>query len=151
MIFVDSNIPMYLVGADHPNKVETKRLLEWAILARERLVTDVEVLQEILHRYLAIHRPEAIQPAFDALLNVVDEVFPILLEDAESAKEMVFETPGISARDALHLAVMEREGLAQIMSFDTGFDLRDGVRRLASVPAEDKAGAPGGGVRSRNE
>ncbi len=139
MIFVDSNSPMYLVGAEHPNKHETKRLLEWAIRAQERLVTDVEVLQEILHRYVAIRRPEAIQPAFDALLNVVDEVFPILLEDAERAKEMVLETPGISARDALHLAVMEREGLARIMSFDTGFDLRDGVRRLASVPHEDKS------------
>lgn len=136
MIFVDSNIPMYLVGAEHPNKVETKHLLEWAILTEKRLVTDVEVLQEILHRYLAIRRPEAIQPAFDAILNVVDEVFPILLEDAERAKEIVFETPGISARDALHLAVMEREDLVQIMSFDTGFDLRDGVSRLASVPDE---------------
>ena len=32
------------------------------------LLTDAEVLQEILHRYVAINRRDAIQPAFDALL-----------------------------------------------------------------------------------
>ena len=36
MIFVDSNIPMYLVGAEHPNKVATQRLLEWAIAPKNR-------------------------------------------------------------------------------------------------------------------
>ena len=71
MIFIDSNIPMYLVGGEHPNKNMARRLLETAIEHQEQLVTDVEVLQEILHRYQAINRREAIQPAFDAILNVV--------------------------------------------------------------------------------
>lgn len=34
------------------------------------VVTDAEVLQEILHRYVAISRPDAVQPAFDALLGI---------------------------------------------------------------------------------
>src|SRR5579864_6491949 len=51
MIFVDSNIPMYLIGAAHPRKAETQILLERLIAAGQRLVTDAEVLQEILHRY----------------------------------------------------------------------------------------------------
>jgi hypothetical protein len=72
MIFVDSNIPMYLVGAAHPHKADAQQLLEASVSARERLVTDAEVLQEILHRYAAINRRDAIQPAFDALLGVVD-------------------------------------------------------------------------------
>lgn len=50
MIFVDSNIPMYLVGAAHPNKEASRRRVERAIIEEERLVTDAEVLQEILHR-----------------------------------------------------------------------------------------------------
>jgi uncharacterized protein len=45
------------------------------VSGQERLVTDAEVLEEILHRYVAIERPDAIQPAFDALLGVVDDVF----------------------------------------------------------------------------
>jgi uncharacterized protein len=50
-------------------------MLEKLIRDRERLTTDAEGLQEILHRYVAIDRRDAIQPAFDALLGVVDEVW----------------------------------------------------------------------------
>lgn len=50
MIFIDSNIPVYLVGAPHPHKADAQRLLERSIAERARLVTDAEVLQEILHR-----------------------------------------------------------------------------------------------------
>ena len=76
-IFVDTNVPMYLIGAPHPHKVDAQRLLERAAAGHERLVTDAGVLQEILHRYVALDRRDAIQPAFDLLLAVVDEVFPI--------------------------------------------------------------------------
>ena len=60
---------MYLVGGAHPHKADAQRLLESAIAAGERLVTDVEALQEILHRYVAISRRDAIQPAFDAAFD----------------------------------------------------------------------------------
>ena len=77
MIFIDSNVPMYLVGAAHPHKVDAQLILEGLVAAKERLVCDAEVLQEILHRYVAIARREAIAPAFKVLLGVVDEVLPI--------------------------------------------------------------------------
>lgn len=130
MIFVDSNIPMYLVGAAHPNKAHARQLLESAVASRERLVTDAEVFQEILHRYAAINRRDAIQPAFDALLGVVDEVFPIDRASVERAKAIVLGSPRLSARDALHLAVMDMHGIGQIMTFDEGFDGFPGVARL---------------------
>jgi len=130
MILVDSNIPMYLVGADHPHKAGAQRLLEAAVSRSERLVTDVEVLQEILHRYVAIGRHDAIQPAFDALLGLVDEVLPVELADVELAKQVVLGGYQLSARDALHIAVMRRHGLEMIMSFDRGFDHYPGLRRV---------------------
>ncbi len=132
MILIDSNLPMYLVGADHPHKADARRLLETAIASGERLVTDVEVLQEILHRYVAIDRREAIQAAFDAVLGVVDEVLAVTLVDAERAKAIVLGHMQISARDALHAAVMEREGIDRVMSFDRGFDALPGVTRLGA-------------------
>ena len=49
MIFIDANIPMYLVGASHPNKDAARRALELCINRGERLVTSAEVMQEILH------------------------------------------------------------------------------------------------------
>ena len=68
---------MYLVNAPHCHKADAQRLLEKLITDRQRLVTDAEALQEILHRYIAIDRRDAIQPAFDALLGVVDQVLAV--------------------------------------------------------------------------
>jgi predicted nucleic acid-binding protein len=131
VIFVDSNVPMYLVGAPHPHKADSQRLLERCVAAQERLVTDAEVLQEILHRYAAIARRDAIAPAFEALLSVVDEVFPIELADIERARDVLLAAPQLSARDALHAAVMQRRDVEAILTFDVGFDALPGISRLA--------------------
>ena len=131
MILVDSNVPMYLVGAPHPHKVDAQRLLEQLSTDRERLVTDAEVLQEILHRYVAIDRREAIQPAFDALLGVVDDVLAVDANSVEEAKQIVLGYRQLSARDAVHLAVMKQNGISRILSFDSGFDRFPRVTRLS--------------------
>jgi len=121
---------MYLIGAAHPHKTDAQRLLEQLISDRQRLVTDAEVLQEILHRYAAINRREAIQPAYDTVLGVVDQVFPIDERAARRAKEIILERHGLSARDALHAAVMQLHGIETILSFDTGFDALPDIKRL---------------------
>jgi len=89
VILVDSNIPMYLVGAPHAHKSDARRLLEKVVSERRRLVPERRVLQEILHRYVAIDRRDAIQPAFDALLGIVDQVLPVDRPIAERAKQIV--------------------------------------------------------------
>ena len=122
---------MYLVGAFHPHKIEAQRMLEKLIRDRERLTTDAEVLQEILHRYVAIDRRDAIQPAFDALLGVVDEVLAVDSKTVERAKQIVLEYRRLSARDAIHLSIMERHGIERILSFDSGFDSFPGITRLS--------------------
>ena len=131
MILVDSNIPMYLVGAPHPNKSDAQRLLEKLVNNRERLVTDAEVFQEILHRYVAIDRRDAIQPAFDALIGIVDDVLDVNRATAERAKEIVLGNRRLSARDALHLAIMEHHDIDRILSFDSAFDGFPGITRLS--------------------
>jgi len=72
VILVDSNIPMYLIGSPGAHKTDAQRILERLVIQHERLVTDAEVLQEILHRYSSINRRQDIQIAFDAVLRVVD-------------------------------------------------------------------------------
>jgi len=129
-VFLDSNVPMYLVGADHPHKVDARRLLERAIAEERRLVTDAEVLQEILHRYAAIDRRDAIQPALDAILGVVDEVFPIEKDDVLRAREILLGQPRLSSRDALHVAIMQRFRITQILTLDRGFEAVPGIERI---------------------
>jgi len=131
VILVDSNIPMYLVGAPHPHKSDAQQWLEKLVSDRQRLVTDAEVLQEILHRYVAIDRRDAIQPAFDALLGIVDQVLAVDRAVVERAKEIVLGHRQLSARDAVHLAVMEHHGIERILTFDSGFDGFPGITRLS--------------------
>ncbi len=91
---------MYLVGAPHAHKSDTRRLLEKVVSERQSLVTDAEVLQEILHRYVAIDRRDAIQPAFDALIGIVDQVLAVDRPIAERAKQIVLGYRQLSAREA---------------------------------------------------
>jgi hypothetical protein len=122
---------MYLVGAPHAHKSDARRLLEKVVSERQSLVTDAEVLQEILHRYAAIDRRDAIQPAFDALMGIVDRVLAVDRSIAERAKQIVLGYRQLSARDAVHIAVMEHHGIEQIMTFDSGFDGFPGITRLS--------------------
>lgn len=123
---------MYLVGANARHRAESQHMLETVIANGDRLVTNAEVLQEILHRYTAIRRLDAIQPAFDALLGVVDEVFPVTDVDVDRAKTILLGSAGErSARDAVHLATMERHRITRIMTFDAGFDGYPGVTRIS--------------------
>jgi predicted nucleic acid-binding protein len=131
LIFIDSNNPMYLVGAAHPNKDASRRLLESCIERAERLVSSAEVFQEVLHRYRAIGRPDAIGPAFAALNGVIDEVFPVELGDVERARDLLLAQPDLSSRDALHASIMRRHGVARILTFDSGFDRIPGLERVA--------------------
>jgi len=105
--------------------------LERCITRGEKLVTSAEVLQEILHRYHYVRRPDAIQPAFDALLGVVDEVYPIDAADVQRARDVLMGLARLSARDALHAAVMHRRGVERLMSFDAGFDALGWIERVS--------------------
>jgi hypothetical protein len=137
VIFLDSNIPMYLIGADHPHKLDAQRALERLVGERRRLVTSSEVFQEILHRYVATGRRERIEPAFDALSGVVDEVLAVERADVFAAKDLLHAHEHLSARDALHAAVMRRHAITEILSFDHGFDVLAGIARQPTTQAQN--------------
>ncbi len=124
---------MYLVGAAHPNKTAAQILLESLIAKGERLVTDAEVLREILHRYAAIKRRDAIDPAIQLTLSVVDEVFAVEKAQVLRASEIAQSRTVLSARDALHIAIMGRQGIRSILSFDADFDHWPGLRRYHEI------------------
>lgn len=127
-VFLDANIPMYLAGAAHPNKTRADHLISHLLLDGERLVTDAEVFQEILHRYSAINRPESLADAFALLAGLADEVFPIGIDEVAAAKALVHE--GVGSRDAIHAATMRARGIRRILSFDRGFDRFPDLERL---------------------
>jgi hypothetical protein len=130
LIFVDANVPMYLVGRPHPHKLDAQVTVERLIAGRQRMVTSSEVFQEIMHRYLSLDRRDRIGVAFDALQEIVDDVFAVEKDDVLTARDVVNAHSGLAARDAVHVAVMRRRRIARIVSFDTGFDDVAGIERL---------------------
>jgi predicted nucleic acid-binding protein len=136
VIFVDANVPMYLVGGEHPNKVDAQRVLKRLASEQRHLVTNSEVLQEIMHRYISAGRRDWIEYAFNALRAIVDDVLAVEEPDVLAAKDLVLAYQRLSAREAVHVAVMRRREITEIFSFDRGFDAVPGIQRL---PRTDSA------------
>jgi len=82
-------------------------------------------------KFVAIDRRDAIKPSFAVLLDLVDDVYSIQLSDTERARGLVLGKRKLSAHDAIHLAMMERNEIKRILSFDSGFDGISGVVRIA--------------------
>lgn len=129
-VFVDSNVPMYVAGAEHPNREPASGFLAAAQEGRYRLCTSTEVLQEILYRYSALGRLDLAERVYDLFVALVEEVLDVTLADTDLAKGLLVSSAGISARDAIHAAVMMNRDVEVIATFDRGFDRIGSVRRL---------------------
>jgi uncharacterized protein len=130
VIFVDSNIPMYVAGRDHPLRDPALRFMERAKSADIEICTSTEVLQEILHRYAALQRVDLATNVYDLFVQLCPVVLPVTLADTDRARAMLPEGKGISVRDAVHAAVMLNNGIEEIATFDAGFDSITGVMRV---------------------
>jgi predicted nucleic acid-binding protein len=130
MIFVDSTPAIHLVSDDERRTNAAQLLLERAITAGDRLVTDAAAVHEILQHFTEIGCPEAIEPTIDLLLSVADDILAVEQVDVVRAKEILYGPERMSPNACLHLAIMERHGVARIMSFDTTYDRYSAVSRL---------------------
>lgn len=128
--FLDANVLMYAAGSDHPLREPCRQALTKAVDQEVSLVTDAEVLQEILHRYFSIGRPETARTVHQSAVDLCDEVIPIAKEDTTRALELLLEHRSLTPRDAIHVATMESHGLELLLSTDRDFDSLSQVERI---------------------
>ena len=121
---------MYLVGTPHPNKDRAAAAIIRLRGDSEEFVTSVEVYQEILHRYSSLGRLNFIDQAVSALDEIVYDVLSFGMAEIYAARDLIRSVNGITARDALHVAVMQRAGITRILSYDRGFDAVPGNRKV---------------------
>jgi uncharacterized protein len=129
-VFIDSNVPMYVAGRDHPLRDPARRFLARVRAAEVEGCTSTEVLQEILYRYVGMRRNDLATEVYELFVGLCPVVFPVTLADTDRARDGIRETPGVSVRDLLHAAVMMNNGVTRIASFDRGFDAIASVERL---------------------
>lgn len=134
-VFIDANVPIYAVGRPHRYKEPCAQIMMMADERPDAFFTDVEVLQELIHRYTASGRwalGRVVLRDFAEAMH--DRIEPVYVEDMNLAARLVDEYPGVSARDLVHVAVMRRIGADRVVSADRDFDRIADVERLD--PAE---------------
>lgn len=139
--FIDTNIPIYSVGRPHPLKEPCARILMLVAEQPRAFVTSAEVLQELLHYYVAVQLwvPQG-REAFRRFSELMEErVEPVHAPDVQRSAELADVYPELGGRDLLHAAVMQRLEVRRIVSADKGFD------RLAHMERLDPAQVSGWG------
>ena len=129
-LFIDTAVIMYAAGAEHSLQRPCQAILKRVADGELDAVISVEVVQEILHRFLALGR--AVQGASIAsdALDLFAPVLPVTHATMRRMPELVEQHPALAARDLVHVATCLQEGIADIVSPDRGFDEVPGVRRL---------------------
>jgi predicted nucleic acid-binding protein len=67
---------------------------------------------------------------YDLFVQLCPVVLPVTLADTDRARQLVVDLPEASVRDAIHAAVMLNNEIAEVATFDRGFDAFAGIRRL---------------------
>jgi len=130
MVFIDSNIPMYVAGREHPHRDPSRRFLARVQRGEVEGCTSTEVLQEILYRYSALQRRDLARQVYDLFVQICPTVFDVTLADTDRARDLLLELDRVSARDAVHAGVMINHGVERIATFDAGFDTVPGLSRV---------------------
>lgn len=130
-VFLDANIPIYAAGRPHPLKAPAVQIVLLAAEHPEAFVTDVEVVQEMLHRYLALQLWDSGRAAVEQFMALMEgRIESVTAADLAEVVRRADRYRDVAARDLLHAAVMSRLGVTQIVSADADFDRIDGVERL---------------------
>jgi len=122
VFFLDANIIMYAVGGPHLYREPCRKVLAAVEADAIDVVTNVEVLQEILHRYRALGDPDRAEQAFLRAKTLCEVVLPVRLRDMDLAVTLLRQSPSLRTRDAIHAATMLHAGLRRILTTDRHFD-----------------------------
>lgn len=131
--FVDSNVFLYALGAEHRYREPCRRLIELADAGRLRPEASVELVQEILwvRARRLDDRRQALQDARDVAELCV--LHPLEARDLEAAMALYEDHPTITPRDAVHAATAIERGVRRIVSADRHLDDIAGLGRIDPV------------------
>jgi predicted nucleic acid-binding protein len=123
---------MYAAGQPHPYQAACVWILTQIAEGELAAAIDAEIIQEILYRYGALQRWDIAVAMATNLLRLVSPVYPITSAEVQLAVELFeqYAPHSVNARDLIHVAVMQHNGLSQIISTDKHFDQIEGIIRL---------------------
>jgi predicted nucleic acid-binding protein len=129
-VFLDTAVFMYAGGTDHPLRAPCQRILRAVADGALEATTSAEVVQEILHRFVAIRRTDLGVAMARHVLDAFEPVLPLSHAIMRRVPDLVERYPSLSARDVVHVATCVEEGIGVIVSPDAGLDRVAEVHRL---------------------
>lgn len=138
---LDTAVPMYAAGKPHAYRDACQWMMTEIAHGRMQVVIDVEVIQEILHRYGAQGRHADAVNMANRLMAIVPQVLPVTRADMQTAVTLFqqYAPQGVRSRDVIHAAIMQNHRLTHIVSSDAHFDLIAGLTRLDPITLYQEA------------
>ena len=133
---LDATVPIFAATTTHPLRPACAWVMTEVANGQLDVAIDTEAIHEIIGRYSDIARWEIAMRLAQSLLELIPTIYPVLPTDMRQAIELLqpYGPRGASARVLLHTAVMQQNGLTEIISTDDGYDHIEGITRLD--PAE---------------
>jgi len=128
--FIDANLVMYSIGSPHPLRDPSKRVFGKIREKKVFVLTNTEVLQEILYRYSSIGKINMGEIAYKSMIKICTTILPVTLRDTDIALELLKSYEGITSRDAIHVATMINNDIKEIISTDSHFDIIPEITRI---------------------
>ena len=142
-VFVDTAVVMYAGGSAHPMRDPCRRVLARVSTGELDGAISAEVIQEILHRFLSIRRPDMGRAQAIDAMDLFAPVLPITHALMRRVPELATRYPSLDARDLVHVATCLHEGITEIISPDRAFDQVTELRRIdPSAFAPDRSPEP---------
>lgn len=128
--FFDTNIFIYAKGRDHPLKAPCISLIRRVREKEISAIISTEIIQEILYRFQSIHNlPGGLLLVREAM-GICSRILPVTVADVSHALGILDAHPQVQTRDAFHAATMINNGIQELYSTDSHFDLIPEIRRI---------------------
>jgi predicted nucleic acid-binding protein len=131
--FSDTNVPVFASGREHLYREPCVSILVAAAAIPGKCVTSAEVLQEIFHLYFRRGEAQHGRLVLNRFDRAIDgQVADVTRQDVMAATEMN-DSLRLQSRDRLHVAIMRRLGITDIITADAAFGAVPGIRRLDPI------------------
>jgi uncharacterized protein len=128
--FIDTAVVMYASGIEHPLREPSRQVIRRVGSGEIEGVVSAEVIQEILHRFISIRRPDMGRAQASEAMDIFAPVLPITHALMRRVPDLAMKYPRLSARDLVHVATCIHEGITEIISPDRAFDQVHELRRI---------------------
>lgn len=120
--FLDSNVFLYAIGAEHPLREPCGAVLERVGSGQLHATTSTEVVQEVIHVLRRKGRHAQALIVARRLIALFPDMLAVGPADMDLACDLLERYPDLPTRDAVHAATALNHGMDSIISADQDFD-----------------------------